>query len=68
MNTWAAINGMGTPWDKQFHIFLAILIIANYLVFRRYRNLKRGSLNLVIKTFKLNKKNETLISCASNSY
>ena len=40
MNTWVAINGMGIPYGKQFHIFLAILIIANYFVFRRYTNLK----------------------------
>ena len=41
VNTWVAINGMGIPYGKQFHIFLAILIIANYFVFRRYTNLKR---------------------------
>ena len=40
INTWVAINGMGIPYGKQFHIFLAILIIANYFVFRRYTNLK----------------------------
>ena len=40
VNTWVAINGMGIPFGKQFHIFLAILIIANYFVFRRYTNLK----------------------------
>ena len=34
VNTWVAINGMGIPYGKQFHIFLAILIIANYFVFR----------------------------------
>ena len=39
-NTWVAINGMGIPYGKQFHIFLAILIIVNYFVFRRYTNLK----------------------------
>ena len=38
VNTWVAINGMGIPYGKQFHIFLAILIIANYFVFRRYTN------------------------------
>ena len=32
VNTWVAINGMGIPYGKQFHIFLAILIIANYFV------------------------------------
>ena len=42
-NTWVAINGMGIPYGKQFHIFLAILIIANYFVFRRYTNLKEVS-------------------------
>ena len=40
VNTWVAINGMGIPYGKQFHIFLAILIIANYFVFRRYIHLK----------------------------
>ncbi len=40
VNTWVAINGMGIPYGKQFHIFLAILIIANYFVFRRYTKLK----------------------------
>ena len=40
VNTWVAINGMGIPYGKQFHIFLAILIIANYFVFRRYTNFK----------------------------
>ncbi len=40
VNTWVAINGMGIPYGKQFHIFLATLIIANYFVFRRYTNLK----------------------------
>ena len=40
VNTWVAINGMGIPYGKQFHIFLANLIIANYFVFRRYTNLK----------------------------
>jgi len=42
-NTWVAINGMGIPYGKQFHIFLAILIIVNYFVFRRYTNLKEVS-------------------------
>ena len=40
VNTWVAINGMGIPYGKQFHIFLAVLIIANYFVFRKYTNLK----------------------------
>ena len=40
VNTWVAIYGMGIPYGKQFHIFLAILIIANYFVFRRYTKLK----------------------------
>ncbi len=40
INTWVAINGMGIPYGKQFHIFLAILIITNYFVFRRYTKLK----------------------------
>ena len=42
-NTWVAINGMGIPYGKQFHIFLAILIIVNYFVFRRYTNSKEVS-------------------------
>ena len=40
VNTWVAVNGMGIPYGRQFHIFLAILIIVNYFVFRRYANLK----------------------------
>ena len=40
VNTWVAVNGMGIPYGKQFHIFLAILIVANYFVFRRYTNSK----------------------------
>ena len=40
VNTWVAINGMGIPFGKQFHIFLAVLIIINYFVFRKYTNLK----------------------------
>ena len=28
VNTWVAINGMGIPYGKQFHIFLAILILS----------------------------------------
>ena len=43
INTWVAINGMGIPYGKQFHIFLAILIIVNYFVFRRYTNSKEVS-------------------------
>ena len=43
VNTWVAINGMGIPYGKQFHIFLAILIIVNYFVFRRYTNSKEVS-------------------------
>ena len=43
VNTWVAMNGMGIPYGKQFHIFLAILIIANYFVFRRYTNLKEAA-------------------------
>ena len=30
VKTWVAINGIGITYSKQFHIFLAILIIANY--------------------------------------
>ena len=44
VHTWVAINGMGIPYGKQFHISFAILIIANYFAFRRYTNLKEVSL------------------------
>ena len=27
-NTWVAINGMGIPYGRQFHVFLAVLITA----------------------------------------
>ena len=47
-NTWVAINGMGIPYGKQFHIFLAVLIIFNYSIFRKYTNLKETS-DLTIK-------------------
>ena len=47
-NTWVAINGMGIPYGKQFHIFLAVLIIFNYSIFRKYTNLKETS-DLIIK-------------------
>ena len=40
VNTWVAINGMGISFGEQFHIFLAVLIIINHFVFRRYTNLK----------------------------
>ena len=47
-NTWVAINGMGIPYGRQFHIFLAILIILNYFIFLKYTNLKETS-DLIIK-------------------
>ncbi len=47
-NTWVAINGMGIPYGKQFHIFLAVLIILNYSIFRKYTNLEETS-DLIIK-------------------
>ena len=47
-NTWVAINGMGIPYGKQFHIFLAVLIIFNYSIFHKYTNLKETS-DLIIK-------------------
>ena len=47
-NTWVAINGMGIPYGRQFHIFLAVLIIFNYSNFRKYTNLKETS-DLIIK-------------------
>ena len=47
-NTWVAINGMGIPYGRQFHVFLAVLIILNYLIFRKYTNLKETS-DLIIK-------------------
>ena len=47
-NTWIAINGMGIPYGRQFHIFLAVLIILNYFIFRKYINLEETS-DLIIK-------------------
>ena len=47
-NTWVAINGMGIPYGRQFHVFLAVLIIFNYFIFRKYTNLKETS-DLIIK-------------------
>ena len=48
VNTWVAINGMGIPFGRQFHVFLAVLIIFNYSIFRKYTNLKETS-DLIIK-------------------
>ena len=42
-NTWVAINGMGIPFGRQFHVFLAVLIIFNFFIFRKYTNLKETS-------------------------
>ena len=42
-NTWVAINGMGIPYGRQFHVFLAVLIIFNFFIFRKYTNLKETS-------------------------
>ena len=42
-NTWVAINGMGIPYGRQFHVFLAVLIIFNFFTFRKYTNLKETS-------------------------
>ena len=47
-NTWVAINGMGIPFGRQFHVFLAVLIIFNFFIFRKYTNLKETS-ELIIK-------------------
>ena len=47
-NTWVAINGMGIPFGRQFHVFLAVLIIFNFFIFRKYTNLKETS-GLIIK-------------------
>ena len=47
-NTWVAINGMGIPYGRQFHVFLAVLIIFNFFIFRKYTHLKETS-DLVIK-------------------
>ena len=47
-NTWVAINGMGIPYGRQFHVFLAVLIIFNFFIFRKYTNLKETS-DLIIK-------------------
>ena len=42
-NTWVAINGMGIPYGREFHVFLAVLIIFNFFIFRKYTNLKETS-------------------------
>ena len=47
-NTWVAINGMGIPYGRQFHVFLSVLIIFNFFIFRKYTNLKETS-DLIIK-------------------
>ena len=47
-NTWVAINGMGIPYGRQFHVFLAVLIIFNFFIFRKYTHLKETS-DLIIK-------------------
>ena len=47
-NTWVAINGMGIPYGRQFHVFLAVLIIFNFFIFRKYTKLKETS-DLIIK-------------------
>ena len=47
-NTWVAINGMGIPYGRQFHVFLAVLIIFNFFIFRKYKNLEETS-DLIIK-------------------
>ena len=47
-NTWVAINGMGIPYGRQFHVFLAVLIVFNFFIFRKYTNLKETS-DLIIK-------------------
>ena len=31
VNTWIAVNGMGIPFGKQFHILLAVLLGANFI-------------------------------------
>ena len=41
VNTWVAINGMGIPYGRQFHVFLAILIALNFIIFRKYSNLSK---------------------------
>ena len=47
-NTWVAINGMGIPYGRQFHVFLAVLIIFNFFIFRKYTHLNETS-DLIIK-------------------
>ncbi len=42
-NTWVVINGMGIPYGRQFHIFLAVLIIFNDSILRKYTNIKKTS-------------------------
>ena len=31
VNTWIAVNGMGIPFGKQFHILLAVLLGTNFI-------------------------------------
>lgn len=31
INTWIAIEGMGIPYGRQFHLLLALLILVNFL-------------------------------------
>ena len=38
LNTKVAINGMDMMLGREFHVFLAILIVVNFVVFRRFKS------------------------------
>ena len=40
LNSWIALNGMGIPYGRLFHIFLAILISINFAIFQKYSKIK----------------------------
>lgn len=37
LNTWVAINGMEISFGREFHVFLSVLIVVNFVLFRRYK-------------------------------
>lgn len=36
VNSWIALNGMGIPYGRLFHIFIAILISINFIMFQKF--------------------------------
>ena len=40
VNTWIALEGMGIPYGRLFHVFLAILISINFFKFHKYSKIK----------------------------